>query len=378
VDINVQVTFNQGAIPSDCTDGGGHSGYLAVVPDPFNVLLRVFDSLGHELIPDQIPEGPGRVLADPSVHGSNLACISGTQTLSTSVRISDWFTQLPVDNYTVQARYVNFETDPRTDPATGLCRAGETECLGRIWEGVAPAAMTFTIGPDLIVYKVTAGPSKTNVVIGDNDMNIGNPSTGSFAASFYYTTNPSDPLSGTLIGTRMVPGLACCKGNNTGINTFPVPASAPVGTAYYVCAFADSSHAVTEANETNNITCTARTYEVGPDLTVHTMNVTKSAGKLYITDVEENDGNQSAGPFTVFLYLSTDPVFDGSDTFIGSRAISGLAGGSATDKATSILPIGGMPSGTFYIIAVSDSGATVTETHEDNNTKATGTTVTLP
>jgi subtilase family serine protease len=74
-------------------------------------------------------------------------------------------------------------------------------------------------------------------------------------------------------------------------------------------------------------------------------------------------------------------VFDISDTLIGSRPIAGLAGGGASNTTTTVWPTGGMPSGTYYIIAVTDSGNAVTETNENNNaasTAGTSGTVTLP
>jgi hypothetical protein len=385
VDLVAHITFTQGAIPSGCIDGGGQPGYLVVAPDPYNVLLRVFDGLGHEVFANQIPEGPGLVLADPSFPGSNLVCIGPTQTLSTTIRLSDWFARLPIDHYTLQATYVNFVTDHRWNPATGLCRPGETECLGPIWQGIAPAPMTFTIGPDLIVYKFTAAPSttftSTSITIGDTEMNIGNPAAGPFTVLFYYTTNTANPSSGTLIGSRSLSGLACCKGFSTAINTFAVPPSTPVGAHYAVCAITDSGNAVAEANEGNNITCTPATYQVGPDLIVKTVKAVKKDAKLSITDTVQNNGNQSAGPFTVSFYRSTDPVFEISDTLIGSRPIAGLAGGGASNTTTTVWPTGGMPSGTYYIIAVTDSGNAVTETNENNNaasTAGTSGTVTLP
>jgi hypothetical protein len=377
IDITVQVTFRKDAIGPSCIDGGGQVGYLAVAVDPYNVLLRVFDSHGQEVFADQIVEGPGRVIAAPSVPGSNLVCISSTMALTTTIRLSDRFTQLPIDGYTVVATYINFETDPRMDPATGFCRPGETECFGpnAIWRGIAPASVNISLGPDLIVYKFTAAPSTTftspSITIGDTEMNIGNPAAGPFTASFYYTTDITNPSTGTLIGTRSLTGLACCKGFNTAVITFPVPPGTPVGTHYAVCAVTDSGNAVAEANEGNNITCTPATYQVGPDLIVKTVKAVKKDSKLSITDTVQNNGNQSAGPFSVSFYRSTDPVFDISDTLIGSRPIAGLAGGGASNTTTTVWPTGGMPSGTYYIIAVTDSGNVVTETNENNNTAST-------
>jgi hypothetical protein len=139
--ITANVTFTQAAIPASCVDAGNQPGYLVVRPDPFNVLLRVRDSLGQEIFADQIPEGPGGTLAAPSVPGSSLVCISHTQTLSTPVGLTDRFTNLPPGTYTVEATYSSYETDPRTNPQTGSCLPGETECFGAtaIWQGVAPA-----------------------------------------------------------------------------------------------------------------------------------------------------------------------------------------------------------------------------------------------
>ena len=101
---------------------------------------------------------------------------------------------------------------------------------------------------------------------------------------------------------------------------------------------------------------------------------------MIVSDTEINSGNQaSGGAFTVSYYLSSDNVYGTGDTFLGSRTISGLAGGSGTNSATNTFAIpGGIAVGNYYVIAVSDSGNAISESNETNNSLSTAGTFSLP
>jgi hypothetical protein len=94
----------------------------------------VFNSLGAEVFPDRIPEGPPRVSPDDEV----TIPTTGAQHSST-LALHDWFTVLPDGLFTVESTYVNFGQDPQAPVAcTGAA------CL---WTGESIAgAATITIG----------------------------------------------------------------------------------------------------------------------------------------------------------------------------------------------------------------------------------------
>ena len=236
------------------------------------------------------------------------------------------------------------------------------------------ASGKYAIGPDLKVYSLAGTLSGTSIFISDTEQNTGNQPAGPFDVSYYFTTDTANPASGTLIGSHSFSGLNGGSATSTARSTSAVPPSTPVGT-YLLCAVSDSGDAVTEKNEGNNTKCASGKYAVGPDLKVYALSVTKSGSSLYVSDTEQNVGNQASGAFTVSFYLSADNVFDSGDTLLGSRSIAGLNGGSATNSATSVFTPGA--SGTFYVIAVSDSGDVVAETNEGNNTRSTSGTVTV-
>jgi hypothetical protein len=115
--------------------------YSAFRPDPYNVILLVKDGAGNEVFADRILEGPplsipGDLVGIPT---------TSSQTFSTVIPLTEWFTQLQPGSYTVEGKYVNFAKHPELNP-DGTCPA-EADCVVPIWEGVAPAGtMRFTIG----------------------------------------------------------------------------------------------------------------------------------------------------------------------------------------------------------------------------------------
>jgi chitodextrinase len=114
----------------------------------------------------------------------------------------------------------------------------------------------------------------------------------------------------------------------------------------------------------------------GPDLTQLWVAIsTITSSSITINDVVGNIGNQNAGAFDVGFYLSTDTSYQTTDTFLCKRSLSGLAAGTnnpPSGTATTTCSISGIGPGSYYLIAVSDSGQVIAETNETNNTFSTG------
>ncbi len=229
------------------------------------------------------------------------------------------------------------------------------------------------LGPDLIPTSVTAVISGANLVITDSVKNQGTEGAGPFTISFYLS--PDTFLGGdTLICTRTVVSLAVGVSDpaaGTVITTCPTPAVA--AGSYYVIVSDDSAGAVAESLEMNNTRATAARLDIGPDLTPTAVTAATSGTNLVITDSVKNQGTEGAGPFTISFYLSSDAVL-GGDTFICSRTVASLVAGAsdpATGTVTTPCPVPAIAPGLYYVLVRDDSGGTVSESVESNNTRAT-------
>ncbi len=110
-----------------------------------------------------------------------------------------------------------------------------------------------------------------------------------------------------------------------------------------------------------------------PDLAISTLNVSPSVapgGTESINFSIVNSGTASVAATTTSLYLSTNnSTLDGNDTFIGSYSTPALAAGASSPvvNTSTTIPAGLAP-GTYYIIAVADSGGVINnEISETNN-----------
>lgn len=98
----------------------------------------------------------------------------------------------------------------------------------------------------------------------------------------------------------------------------------------------------------------------------------------------QNTGNANAGPFQVSFYLSPDNRFGGSDYFLGSYPVSGVAAGSTAELSTALSlppasdpwwasnPVTG-PFTNYYVGMVVDATNAIAETNEANNSGTSGT-----
>jgi len=131
-------------------------------------------------------------------------------------------------------------------------------------------ATTVIIGPDLTFTALTGPASGTHVAQGatftvsDTVKNQGGTTTGLIATNAYHLSTDTTYGNGddiAFVATRNIAALAAGVSNGPTNTTLTVPVSTPNGT-YFVCAKADSTSVVTEANENNNTACTGTTIIV--------------------------------------------------------------------------------------------------------------------
>jgi hypothetical protein len=103
-----------------------------------------------------------------------------------------------------------------------------------------------------------------------------------------------------------------------------------------------------------------------------------SAGQVYVRWQAANQGALASGTCVLRFWLSADRVLDGSDRFLGLRAVRSLVPGQRSGVATALLRLGRWPcpDAPAYLIAEVDSDGVVDEVNEGNNT--TVMTITAP
>ncbi len=237
---------------------------------------------------------------------------------------------------------------------------------------------TGSTGPDLTMGVVSV-PSTAraggSVSITDVTRNIGEEDAGASTTSFYLSTNSTYENSGMLLGSRSV-GALPSKTSSQGTTSVTIPAGTAPG-SYYIIAVADSGGVVAETNETNNVKASSA-VKIGPDLTMAVVNVPSTAGAgaaISVTDITTNSGGGDAGASTTSFYLSTNSTYDGSDILLGSRSVGALPSKTSSQGTTSVTIPAGTALGSYYIIAVADSGGVVAEISETNNTRSRSITI---
>ena len=231
------------------------------------------------------------------------------------------------------------------------------------------------MGADLRPLAIAASAAKGNVTLRDAVRNYGTQPAGPFGVGFYFSSDNVFGGGDTFICSRPVSGLAAGTSNpasGTITTICPIPAMAPG--LYYVIVVDDYLNAVPETNEGNNTRSTTTRLTIGPDLRPTAVAAYSSGSNLVLRDQARNYGTVNAGAFTIGFYLSTNNVYDGGDTEICTRSVSGLLAGtsnplSGTQTTTCAIPA--VAPGFYYVIVVDDTANTVAETIETNNTRST-------
>jgi uncharacterized repeat protein (TIGR01451 family) len=207
---------------------------------------------------------------------------------------------------------------------------------------------------------VTRGDPVTVEVVVENQ----GTQTETFDVTCYFDTG--------VVGTLPVTNLAA--GYNTTLNFNWDTTGVPPGT-YTIQAWADSSAAIAETNETDNWCIAPATVTIQPAL-VHDVAATSQVPN--VTEVEQGDAVEievtveNLGNFTETFNVAC--YYDSSH--IGTQTVTNLQPGSST-TLTFIWNTAGVVPSFYYIEAVADSGRIITEVDENNNNCTSLTTVTV-
>src|SRR3954469_16843712 len=292
--------------------------------------------------------------------GSDYSALSGIVTINPGAATAV-VPLVPIDDLAVESNE-SVIVSVATDPTYVIGSAG------------AVVTIVSNDSPSDLVVTALTGPSTAGagspITVNDTTKNQGvGPSEASVTA-FYLSTNAVIDATDISLGTRNV-GVLSPGITDSAASTFTVPATASVGN-YYLLAKADSTLAVAESNENNNVKM-GSSIPIGPDLVVSALTVPAAAAageSMTVSDTTKNQGGGGAPASATSFYLSANVLFDTGDTLLGSRAVGALGPGLSETVSTPVAIPSNTAAGTYYIIAKADGPGAVTETQEPNNVRA--------
>lgn len=232
------------------------------------------------------------------------------------------------------------------------------------------------IGPDLTVSLLTVTVFGTTLTINDTTTNQGGADVTALTTTKFYLSsdNKIDAADGPAIGSRAVNPVVAAGASNAGstqvtLTTVPAPGS------YFIVAQADADNVLGEAKEDNNTR--ARSFQIGVDLAVTALTAPATSGpgiQVPVNYTIVNNGAVQSPATTLNLYFSNDTTLDAGDPLLTATvpspiAIGALAPGT-TASGTVQVTLPSVAIGTYAIIGKIDPDDTITETNENNNTRA--------
>ena len=248
---------------------------------------------------------------------------------------------------------------------------------------------TFTVadgGADLMVTAISNPPATANLnssfSVTDTVQNTSASATAGASTTRYFLSLDQLKSGGDpgLTGGRTVPSLAPLA-TDSGSTTVTVGSGTAAGT-YYLLACADGDGAVAEGDENNNCRASATTVAIGgPDLITSQMSNPPATGSPGLTfsvlDRVANIGSAFAGQTITKYYLSMDGINIVGAGPIGQRDVLPLNPGTDDGGNANVTIPDNTPGGSYYIIACADRGFVITENDENNNCRASATTMSI-
>lgn len=208
--------------------------------------------------------------------------------------------------------------------------------------------------------------------------NVGATSSPGFSVAYWLSVDTVfDEASDCYLGSEGLASLTTGQIDTASVN-LSIPSSLTAGT-YYLAMSVDSTRAVTEAVETNNLLFDDAGMQLSQqnlaDLVLTSLvgpSETTTGSAVTVTYQVANTGIHDAPNFRVACYLSTDAVFDGGDLLLGDNLEAAVAAGGGFSQTRSFLIPTDLSidptTGTTYWLAIHvDSQDFVAETNESNN-----------
>ncbi len=164
--------------------------------------------------------------------------------------------------------------------------------------------------------------------------------------------------------------------NSVSTFTCPIGSSYAVGTYYIHYDIWSIDVNTDKVTDQNNWSADSIVIVPNYNLTPSAISVSPTSklpgGTVNVSYTINNSGSSSTGSFQNQIRLSTDTTINSSDILLTTRTMSsGVAGnGSSTDSVTATIPSGTTP-GSYYIGVIADSGGSISEQSESDNTRST-------
>ena len=263
-------------------------------------------------------------------------------------------------------------TDDR-DPCPGSTQVADVDI-----SGCAPTDLALSISAP---NSVSLGSSITYVLnINNNGLDQAGSVQAMLSLASGLTPVSATPSQGSCTINANI--VTCSLGAMASGVVANVSISATASTIGTLSASGSVTGAGVDTNPGNN-SATVTTTVNAPDLAPTALNASKSGSKVYVSDSVINQGNSSAGSFTVSYYLSTNITYEpGTDlplvatsggATICTRTVSSLAVGAASSVSNKLCykPGNTVSGQRYYVIVVDDASNQVLESNETNNVKST-------
>ncbi|MEL7670547.1 CARDB domain-containing protein [Methanobacterium sp.] len=237
--------------------------------------------------------------------------------------------------------------------------------------------------PDLVITSISTGTTTykrgDKITIQNTVKNQGKIASGGFYVNFYLSNDSNITTSDTYLGQRYISGLNAGASNTT-TTSFTVPSS--LSGNYYIGAIVDSTNAVFESDESNNIATYSNTINVVlPDLVASSVSAGSTSyrrgSKMTIKNTVKNQGKVSSGGFYVKIYIYRSYKGKITSIYLGRRYISSLKAGASNTAYTKLTIPSTIAKGLYYCKMVVDTENKVSESSKSNNVISSGTWVNI-
>lgn len=300
--------------------------------------------------------------------------------------VSDTYIDQTGGNYTVSAGYYTYVSSYVLIPSTTapgnyylFQKVDPTNAFSEINENNNTGYTKISISAPVIDFGITsviAPTSFTQTVAASVQLNVANlgsaVSTPNTYIGFYLSNDTllgaSDIIIDSLLLGSISSGYSKDYTKNLSIPTSVEPDN------YYLLFVVDCFKSLTESTLTNNIKYKSVNVYQGyvdlKDTSASSVSTAYIGQSFYCSTILLNKGNVSASSSNVGFYLSTNSVFDVSDTYLGVATGTTLAANSQSYRSGTLNIPGSVAPGNYFLLIVSDYNNLVSELNESNNVTA--------